>query len=196
MPALDLDDKNVDLGDANAADGNVGPVNYGLAAMTGEQAFNTMGLNNSNEAAMELRRSKAFDLRVDGKTYRQIAAALGVDVRTAYTDVQAVMERTKKETNETAEHWRQISLARLEKALSTVKDAFKAVLIDPQTGMPIDDTQNHDLRLKAIDRLIKLEERKAKLLGMDAPAKVEAAVTNVSLDDIDALKKGAEQNES
>ena len=190
------DGSTVSLEAESALEGHPGGVSYGLKALGLTETKDTvMTLNNSHEAVIEQRRAKAWEMRLDGKSYREIGEALGVAHTTAHAYVMAVLERTKKENNESAEHWRQISVARLEKALNVVKDALKAVLIDPETGMPIDDTENHELRLKAIDRLIKLEERKAKLLGMDAPSKVEANVSAVSLDEIDALKQTAQRNE-
>jgi len=52
-----------------------------------------------------------------------------------------------------------------------------------------------ELKLKAIDRQVKLQEQRAKLLGLYAPTKVEAEVNAVGLDELDALRKAAAANE-
>lgn len=43
---------------------------------------------------------------------------------------------------------------------------------------------DHGNRLAAVDRVIKLQDRAAKMLGTDAPEKVEASVTQVTQEDI------------
>lgn len=185
-----------DLDPVSTSSGNVGPVNYGLKAVGAGQESNSMSLNNSHDAVIAERREKAWELRLKGWNYREIGRELGVSHVTAYHDINAVLEQVRKDTAEDAEKWRSVSIARIEAALKVVHDALAAELLDPETGMNIPATENHDIRLKALDRLIKLEERKAKLLGLDAPAKVEAKVSEVTLDEIDALKKGAEANEA
>lgn len=130
-----------------------------------------MAFNGSaDEAAIEERRSKAWALRVNGRTYREIGEALSVSHVTAYNDIKAVMERTRSETNDTAEHHRELQLARLER--------LTAVL------MPLAE----DGSLEAIDRLDKLEKRRAALLGLDAPAKQEIAAAIGSVTPTDAAR--------
>lgn len=155
----------------------------------GDEAVNVMTLNTSDEAAIEDRRSKAWDLRVKGKSYRAIAEALEVSVRTAFNDIAAVLERTRAENNETAESHKALSLSRLDRALLVVEGALDAQVFDA------DGNADNELKLKALDRMLKIEERRAKLLGLDAPTKVDAQVTTVGLDEIDELRKAAEANE-
>lgn len=149
-----------------------------------------MTLNNSDEAAIEDRRSRAWELRLKGKTVRQIATELQVSVGTAHGDIAAVLERTKEENDDRAETHRTISLARLEKALGVVEQALDAQVFD-ELG-----NADNELRLKALDRMLKIEERRSKLLGLDAPTKVEAKVEGVSLEDLEVRRKLAAENES
>lgn len=44
------------------------------------------------------------------------------------------------------------------------------VVLNPFTGQPLEDL---DLKFKAIDRLLKIQERRSKLLGADAPVRAE-----------------------
>lgn len=134
-----------------------------------------MTLNNSEEVAIEDRRSKAWLLRVKGKTVRQIATELGVSVGTAHSDLAAVMERTRSESDDRAETHRALSLARLDRALDTIEEALRAQVPAKDPENPDSASADHDMRLKAIAGLLKLEERRAKLLGLDAPTKQEVS---------------------
>lgn len=118
-----------------------------------------MPANNSAEAATEERRAKAWDLRVRGKTYREIGSELGVSHVTAWEDVKAIGDRIRSQTDESAEHHRAMQLQRLDKVISVL--------------MPLVDVGDLD----AMDRLDKFEKRRAALLGLDAPAKQELAVS-------------------
>lgn len=141
------------------------------------------------ELAIEKRRAQVWDLRIKGKSTRQIAVALKVSVGTAHSDLAAVLERSKDENDDRAETHRAISLARLERALDTVEKALIADACDAQGN------KDHELQLKALDRLVRIEERRSKLLGLDAPTKVDTKVTTVALDEIDELRKSAKANE-
>jgi hypothetical protein len=114
----------------------------------------------SKALEMEARRVKVYDLRLRGKTIREIAAAVGVSVQTAHADVTAVLTRIKADANDTAEQVRQLEIERLDKML----DAFwLGVLCGNE---------------KAADVVLKVHARRAKLLGLDAPEQydVNAAI--------------------
>lgn len=109
------------------------------------------------EAAVEQRREQVIKLRVDGYGFREIAKTLSIGLATAYDDFKAVMDRTTASANSTADEERRVSLERIDRAI--VK--LMPMLDDP------------DLALDAMDRLDKLERRRAALLGLDSPAKQE-----------------------
>ena len=69
------------------------------------------------EAEIELRRTKAIEMRVEGFSYREIAKELGVSVATAFNDVEAVIERNKQEANENADKARRIAIQRIDVAV-------------------------------------------------------------------------------
>ena len=112
-----------------------------------------------------------------------------MSVGTAHGDIAAVLQRTKDENDEKAETHRTVSLARLERALGIVEQALDAEVFDA------DGNADNELKLKALDRMLKIEERRAKLLGLDAPTKVEAQVASVTLDDLGELRGSAKANE-
>lgn len=139
------------------------------------------------EAALEDRRAKVWNLRVEGCNFREIGKRLEIDAATAYRDFKAVYDRTLKDTNATADEERRVSLERIDYAI--------------QKLMPALDGEDY---LNAMDRLDKLEKRRAALLGLDAPVRRELTgrdggpigVASIGLDEIDRLKAAAESNET
>lgn len=105
----------------------------------------------AKELEIELRREKVLALRVTGKSIRKIAAELNVSVGLIHKDLSAVFARTVASTNETQRIERGLSLERLDKTI--------AVAWTQATKKP----------LEAVDRIVKIEQRRADLLGLDAP---------------------------
>jgi len=99
------------------------------------------------------REKAAFALRIAGATYAQIAERLGVTTAGAHKIVKRVLERTRAETNEEAAELRRLEVERL--------DALLLTLWKPAT----------EGSLGAIDRVLKVMERRARLLGLDAPTR-------------------------
>lgn len=101
------------------------------------------------------RRVRALDLRRNGASYRQISAALGVSASTAHEDVQVALRDSLAEP---AEAVRKIMLERL--------DAMLLPLMRRATDPQLRDYQ-------AVDRVLKILERQAALLGVDAPRRID-----------------------
>lgn len=131
------------------------------------------------------RAAEAAKLRTTGLSWDDIAKALGfADGSGAYRAAQQAMRAIA----EPAQELRAIELARLDFALRMAWQAMTAehitvqqgrVVTDPVTGLPLRDWGPV---LAAIDRVVKLGERRAKLLGLDAPTKIEA----ITVDQIEA----------
>jgi transposase len=132
------------------------------------------------EIERELRREKAVALKLAGKQYREIAKELGVSLETAYNDVMVVLERTRKSANESAQESRQIAIERADRIL----EKLEPLLDNPRSAA------------RAAEVILKAEERRAKLLGLDAPTRVQAEVAAVTLDELDALRSAAESNDA
>ena len=82
------------------------------------------------------RRVKALEMRKQGCTYRQIAAALGVDLKQAHGYVSDYLKMLAEEAKESAEELRAIEIAKLDKAerecwkrLRAASDADAAKLV-------------------------------------------------------------------
>jgi len=101
------------------------------------------------------RRAKVWSERVDGKTVRELAEEFGVSVGTIQGDLDAIREELNENTRYSAEVDRTIAAARLDKV------ARKLI-----AGAELVDVPD----LPAISNaLARIEERRARLLGLDKP---------------------------
>lgn len=103
------------------------------------------------------RREQAVALRVQGLSYLEIGRRMSITKQTAHSLVTKGLQETARRMAEDAEDVRQIELDRLDLAIALVMERVKKK------------------DLAAVERLVRLEERRAKLLGLDAPDKYEHA---------------------
>jgi hypothetical protein len=122
------------------------------------------------------RDAEAARLRSKGKSYRQIAAALGCDVHVAHSAVKRVIAEIITEPAEAAIAFELERLDRLHRAAMKVLERHhvtvsngKVVEVD---GQPLLDDGPV---LSAIDRLVRISESRRKLLGLDQPAKMNVS---------------------
>jgi len=104
------------------------------------------------------RQQRALELRRQGLRYEQIAERVGVDTSTAWRLVMKAYQRSLKQNDELAEFNRKLDLERLDAALA-------ALWPNVQAG-----------KGWAIDRLLGILERRARLLGLDMPQKQETDI--------------------
>ena len=115
------------------------------------------------------REDKAIALRMAGATYRQIGQELGYSAQAAWGSVDRALRRIAKHTNEDAKKLRRIELRRLERLhLLMWQEATKKETKEKQ-------------RLAAIDRCLKIAERRARLMGLDKPQMVDVTSGGKSL---------------
>jgi hypothetical protein len=109
----------------------------------------------SDEPIIQARRLEALDLRKAGFSYAAIGNRLQVSGEQARLDVMAALKQlSEHQDTETAEY-RSLELERLDRMLVSVwSDALKG-------------------HLGAIDRVLKISERRSRLMGLDAPVKQE-----------------------
>jgi hypothetical protein len=98
-------------------------------------------------------------MRKGGASYREIGSHLGVSTKTAHQYVMRELERLAEEAHEEAAQVRVLELQRLDRML-------RGLWLRARDG----DTF-------AVDRVLKMMERRARLLGLDAPAMLAADVT-------------------
>jgi len=104
-----------------------------------------------------------LNMRLQGKSYRTIAAELNVSVTRAYRIADKAFANLCLETQEKTEKVRQQEIARQDYMLSCLWERIEQ-----------GDT-------KAVDSALKIQERRAKLLGLDAPTKVDQTSSDGSM---------------
>jgi hypothetical protein len=122
------------------------------------------------EAVAAERQVEAFRWRADeGLSFEEIAVRLGVSRATAWKCYQRELATVRElvDPYEVREHVA-VQLHRLDRALGTA-----VVIMD-------DPDQAADVRLRAIDRVLRVEERRARLLGLDRPARAELGIRPLS----------------
>lgn len=109
------------------------------------------------------RREKALQLRAQGYRYRQIAEACGYnDTSAAWTAVKHALDELRERTADQADNYRALEDHRLDMLAAPLWRRLTRTVTDPQTG---DETTEPNYR--AIDRLIRIAERRARLWGLD-----------------------------
>jgi DNA-binding CsgD family transcriptional regulator len=101
------------------------------------------------------RRNQALELRRDGLNYRQIGVVMGCDPSTAYNYVQHELRIIRDQTAEDTEAQRDLELQRCDQMQAALGPAMRA-------GDII-----------AIATMLKVSERRSRLLGLDAPERKE-----------------------
>jgi hypothetical protein len=134
-----------------------------------------MSASKAQQAATAERRAKACAMRLAGADWQTIADALGYSSRgAAHTDVTRSLKANRKAEAGQAEELRQLTVARYDR----LQAAFwpKALKGDP----------------KAAEVVLKCLAGRAKIEGVDAPAKVEHSGQVVTYEingvDLDQLK--------
>lgn len=152
------------------------------------------------------RRNQAIELRKQGRTFDEIAKALGYKTRSAAAqDVQRAMRQAVQQTNEAANELRQLELDRLDHLWREAWDVMQRPHLLVQGGKPVvveveDDDgtvktirlQDDSPKLAAIQQLLRISERRARLLGIDQQVHIEAAGVSVRYEivgvDMEALQ--------
>ena len=101
------------------------------------------------------RTQKAVALRKAGRTYDQIRKALGISKGAAVKAVQRGLAEMREETSKDAKDLQAMEAARLDEAQAAI---WTKVLQGD---------------LAAVDRFTRLSQRRAALLGLDAPQRAE-----------------------
>lgn len=136
-----------------------------------------MGTNSAvrdgaRKAEQAEKRRKALALREANLSYEEIAQAMGWSHRSV---ARRFVERALKATyQEPADEVRRLELRRLDRL---ARDWWPLALArkDAKTGEAIPPDPD------ALDRMMKLMDRRAKLLGLDAPVQIEQTTKSYSV---------------
>lgn len=104
--------------------------------------------------------ARALELRQEGKTFARIAAELDVSPATVHNWVSEAIAELRGELHEAAERHRDMDLLRLDRLLATVLPLANAGT-DPRW----------------VEKALQILDRRARLLGLDAPTKTQAEIT-------------------
>lgn len=107
------------------------------------------------DAARIENEEKAIALRIGGASYKEIGQRLGLSCSAAHKMVMRVLEKDQKKTAEDRERLLQMELMRLDRM---------------QLGLW---SQAKSGNQGAVDRVLRIQERRAKYLGLDAPSRRE-----------------------
>lgn len=118
------------------------------------------------EAEMRRRDARVYELRIQGNTFEQIASEVGYS---GPSGAWQALQRIKSEwIFESIEEARQLELMRLDELQVAVWD--RAI----------------NGELPAAHCVLKIMDRRAKLLGLDKPEKVEVSKWDINAEDLDA----------
>ena len=129
-------------------------------------------MRTAEKAQAAERRVKALELRKAGLSYAAIGKTLGVSDAQAYDDVKRILSEMLKERAEDIEHVRQMEVERVDALIA-------AVWARARGGRKHEDGSVEPPDLQAMDRVLKLMDRRARLLGLDLqkPDETKHAIT-------------------
>ena len=102
------------------------------------------------------RKARALELRQQGSTFQEIAREVGCGTTRAYQYVNGELQKLAQQCEESATLLRTLESERLDRLQAAIWE----------------QAENGELR--AVDRILKVMERRAKLPGLDGPTKVAA----------------------
>jgi hypothetical protein len=141
----------------------------------------------TNSAIVTEQAAQAYELRLAGATLRQIGEQLGISIGTVHKRIATYMA---ERVDPLADQYRAVELDRLDDLTAKAYAVLTARHIVVQHGKVVRDENgepipDHAPILQAIGTLVRLAERRSKLLGLDAAVKVDAQVTTVDPADIE-----------
>jgi hypothetical protein len=105
---------------------------------------------------------QCVELRLAGKQYREIGEIVGIDFTVAYDHVAKYLKLAAQQALEGAEQIRQIEIERIDGIYSRAFDAWHRSVGKKSSGDP-----------RYLQIMLNCQDRRAKLLGLDAPEKTD-----------------------
>ena len=112
------------------------------------------------------REERSLNLRKSGATYDSIGRSLGITTDGAYKATIRALRRLNEKIIEGADELRRLEVERLDKMLAAI------------WGQVLNGNQG------AIDRALRIGERRAKLMGLDAPTKTDLTTDGKPITDV------------
>jgi hypothetical protein len=139
------------------------------------------------QATAAQRRARVLQLRISGATFEQIGQALGITDGRAHQLYKDALNRTIQAP---ADEHRRLELERLDRLQAEAVRVLRAdhivvqggEIVRGEDGRPLAD---HGPTLAAIDRLVRVQESRRKLLGLDAPSRHQVDARVMTVDQMD-----------
>ena len=112
------------------------------------------GLLTNDQILDEEKAKAALHMRLNGADFDDIADALGVDVKQAFKWVNKHLKKARQENSDIGEKVLDLELARLDRMLQGL-----------ESRIAVGSSE-------AISSALRIQERRAKLLGLDKPTKI------------------------
>jgi hypothetical protein len=122
----------------------------------------------ANKAEVAEQARRCYELKLAGWSHDRIAAELKISYGTVHNRIKAHIE---VRVQPLADELRAVMVDRLDLCIEKLHEQIQ----DPEAAGRL--ARNFEV-------LVKVEERRAKLLGVDAPERVEAIVTEVTQEDV------------
>lgn len=137
---------------------------------TPTRSFAAGNFGNMDSAAklqIAQRRVKVFELAKQGYTVKQIADKLGFEFRAIWDDIQYEIEGLRAVITDGAKFAREMELNRLDE----ITKSLFPLCVTQQVPHPTKEGETLDVppSLPHVDRMLRVMERRSKLLGLDAP---------------------------
>lgn len=161
-----------------------------------------MPASRAKRADTAKRRTEAIALRMAGESFESIAAKLGYSSRSAACqDITRALEQAVVEQSRSLEAYREEELQRLDALLVEAWAVLKRAHVTVSHGRIIKDDFDEPILddgpvLAAIDRILKIQERKAKFLGLDAPQRHEVVTVDAIDSEIQRLTAELERDKA
>lgn len=126
-----------------------------------------------DQIAVEEWRLRALEKRKLGKTFRQIQKELGeeggpVSLSRAYELVVEALNDIREQCKESAADIRDIEVQRCD---AMIEELFRRLT---NTGSPTTNKISHRTAARLVDSILRIQDRKARYLALDAPKRIEA----------------------
>ena len=120
-----------------------------------------VGAMNREKMSVEERRQIVAQNILAGVPYRVIADQTGVTVGTISGDFKAILKEWRVQYSHTIDEWVNLQLRRLDRMLASV---WESAIVSKDNPTP---------NLKSVQTALKIMEQQAKIMGLNAPEKVD-----------------------
>lgn len=127
-------------------------------------AQNANAKTSKRKTAASIHEVEALRMRAEGKSFAEIGEALGLTVSGVSRLLDRALDRVHEDIKEAAHRHVADQLVKIDRA-----EEFAARVV-------FGSSEEAEVKLKAIDRLVRLWERKSKLIGLDSPTRITATV--------------------